>query len=67
MLIPNYNINDLQAFLPSEYSTMLFKAEMTVFGKENGTWIEMGTLTWGFSFTDGSITPISPMKTYTGL
>jgi hypothetical protein len=50
----------------SQFPTMNFMADLTLYGREGGNYTEIGTVRYGFSFNNGILTPISPTITYKG-
>ena len=53
-------------YSPTEYPTMNFMGEVTVYGREGSNYTEIGTVRYGFTFNNGILAPINPTITYRG-
>ena len=53
-------------YSPTEYPTMNFMGEVTVYGREGSNYTEIGTVRYGFTFNNGILAPINPTITYKG-
>ncbi|HQQ83679.1 MAG TPA: RHS repeat-associated core domain-containing protein, partial [Cyclobacteriaceae bacterium] len=56
----------LNVYSATEFPIMNFMVDLTLYGREGANYTEIGTVRYGFNFSNGILTPISPTITYKG-